>query len=301
MAFDKEIPINGALGNADPIRGNFNSLAIHHRGATAPTSPDVGWIWWDSSDSNNEKLKSYYGGAWAVLFNHMESTPVPASSSGGGLEGRLALIDVGSDDGLAQQVTIAQDACRMFLRVFMWYEPYAGGLFGANWGSGPSMRIYPTVDYEDAVVGYNTFLVSTFGPYAGGKGSMRLTQPAALGDTTLYTATLASYFTPITKGYNLITDGVNPVEQIQVTNAAYTDAGATGVLTLAAPGIQKVGGYAVADEIRGVYYSTSVTMLPWADFADDDSFFVDFSNPGSIIPVWGTPWRVKGHIQYYGV
>jgi len=84
--FDPTIPVNGTTADADPIRANFVALAIHHKGPTAPSSPELGYIWWDDADSGNEKLKCYGGdpAAWRDLFDHMESTPVPSSGGGGG-------------------------------------------------------------------------------------------------------------------------------------------------------------------------------------------------------------------------
>lgn len=81
MAFDKSKPVNGELADADLVRNNFNSLAVHHRGSTAPANPDVGYIWLDDSNSNNNQLKLYAaasGGSprWVPLMSHLETDPV---------------------------------------------------------------------------------------------------------------------------------------------------------------------------------------------------------------------------------
>jgi len=81
MAFDGYAPTAGDALDAEPIRNNFQALAAHHRAAVAPTAPLNGYIWWDSSDSTNEKLRGYFGSSWVTLFTHMESTPVPANGA----------------------------------------------------------------------------------------------------------------------------------------------------------------------------------------------------------------------------
>lgn len=80
-AFNPNIPVNGQDLDADPIRANFLQISTHHKGAGAPTSPVLGYIWHDDSDSANEKLKIYSKdgadpASWKVLFEHCESSPV---------------------------------------------------------------------------------------------------------------------------------------------------------------------------------------------------------------------------------
>jgi len=82
MAFNKEKPAYNTPPYSAEMRSNFLALADHHRGPTAPNDPDPGWIWWDSSNENNEILKSYNGTDWLALFEHMESEPVPATGAG---------------------------------------------------------------------------------------------------------------------------------------------------------------------------------------------------------------------------
>jgi hypothetical protein len=66
------------------VRNNLNALARHHRSISAPAGATGGYIWWDASDAQNEKLKGYAGGTWHTMLEHMESSPVPA---GGGVAG----------------------------------------------------------------------------------------------------------------------------------------------------------------------------------------------------------------------
>lgn len=83
MPFDRDQPASGSNLNSAPVRSNFQALAEHHRAATPPGGPQDGYIWWDSSDAQNEKLKTYGGGAWQVMFEHMESSPTPVRSPTG--------------------------------------------------------------------------------------------------------------------------------------------------------------------------------------------------------------------------
>ena len=80
MAFDATKPAHGTLAKSVEMRSNFLALVIHHRATTAPTGAEEGWIWWDASDPSNERLRAYYDGEWKILFNHMESNPVPETS-----------------------------------------------------------------------------------------------------------------------------------------------------------------------------------------------------------------------------
>jgi len=80
MAFNGDKPAYGTKAQSAEVRSNFQALVKHHRATTAPTGPENGWIWWDASDPSNERLRSYYEGDWKILFNHMESNPVPETS-----------------------------------------------------------------------------------------------------------------------------------------------------------------------------------------------------------------------------
>ena len=83
--FDPTIPVSGTEAEAAPIRSNFFQLAIHHAGATAPSTVFQGYIWLDTADAGNHKLKIYDNSAWRTLFEHCESTPVPAAGGGSGI------------------------------------------------------------------------------------------------------------------------------------------------------------------------------------------------------------------------
>ena len=83
MSFTWDIPQPGKATSA-AVRENFEQLAVHHRGSTAPPDPYLGFIWLDSSDPNNWKLKAYTQLAtslptWVVLAKHLESVPLPGT------------------------------------------------------------------------------------------------------------------------------------------------------------------------------------------------------------------------------
>lgn len=86
MAFDKSKPSAGSGVVSAEMRDNFNALAAHHYGTTAPSSPELGWVWIDNADAANVKLKVYSQNgvnpaAWVIYVEHLESTPTPANLS----------------------------------------------------------------------------------------------------------------------------------------------------------------------------------------------------------------------------
>ena len=56
---------------SQPIRDNFNSLATCNQGATAPANPDSGWLWLDTSNPLNYRLRMYLFGAWVTILNNL--------------------------------------------------------------------------------------------------------------------------------------------------------------------------------------------------------------------------------------
>lgn len=86
MAFNPDWPEYRGNPTSLGFRDNFNALAQHHRGATAPGagSPGLGWVWVDTSDDDNWVLKVYsrHGAgapSWKTLFEHVEQTPFSGS------------------------------------------------------------------------------------------------------------------------------------------------------------------------------------------------------------------------------
>jgi hypothetical protein len=309
MAFDKTIPINATDGDADPIRDNFNALATRHIGSSAPTSPDLGWTWLDTTDPTNWKLKEYTqdgasAPAWVISFEHMESAPTPVNGGGGGgLTAYTAPFDMASSDGLSIQVEIPQTGCRILITGgYIWLEPYGGGLFGAEFAGQLDIRLYPDNTFTTPARQYNTLYFPDINPLlSGATPSLRLKEAAAFGATTLRTEVISTWNMGnwSTDQQLWITDGVAAPELAVLDSQNWEDDGNTGVLFLKAPGVTKVGGYQIGDEVRGIK-ATGGNLSYWQDFAGDDKFFIeitDSTNPGS---VYGTPWRLKGNLQYLG-
>jgi hypothetical protein len=113
MAFDPNIPVAGTVADANPVRENFNELAKHHIGDSAPPSPQPGYIWLDTTVVNNWRVKLYSQNganppAWVTLFENAQADPsaitafikltdVPSSYSGQG--GKVVAVK-SAEDGL---------------------------------------------------------------------------------------------------------------------------------------------------------------------------------------------------------
>lgn len=82
MVFDPTKPEAGTDGVSEELRDNFNALAAHHVGASAPPAAALGFIWIDTATVSNVKLKAHNGTGWVVIAEHLESTPVPATVAG---------------------------------------------------------------------------------------------------------------------------------------------------------------------------------------------------------------------------
>lgn len=64
QGYDKTEPVHGGELDSDPIRENFNALATHHSGPTAPASPDPGYTWLDTT---TREIKVFVEGiGWSV-------------------------------------------------------------------------------------------------------------------------------------------------------------------------------------------------------------------------------------------
>lgn len=71
QGYDANKPAYLAPVISAPIRANFNAVATCHQGATAPANPDTGWLWLDTSDPLNYKLRMYLVGSWTVILNNL--------------------------------------------------------------------------------------------------------------------------------------------------------------------------------------------------------------------------------------
>ena len=195
--FDPTIPVNGTEADADEIRSNFNQLAIHHTGSTAPTAPAQGYIWLDTSNAANHILKVYDEDAWRDLFDNCESTPVP--SSGGGGSGDVSFssgyteLEMGSPGPVPSPPDPAsQWAATGFKVVFahdgLVLESLPTGYTGANtsnWrvpASSISAEVGPTVTSDPSGI------ISSAELYTDGDGYRQLRTTASGNSGTAYVA-----------------------------------------------------------------------------------------------------------------
>ena len=56
---------------SQPIRDNFNAVASCNMGATSPSNPDTGWLWLDTSNPANYRLRMYLLGTWIIILNNL--------------------------------------------------------------------------------------------------------------------------------------------------------------------------------------------------------------------------------------
>lgn len=56
---------------SEPVRTNFQVLARHHAGPTAPPNPEVGWTWLDTSNPVNLRFRMFLSGTWVVILNNL--------------------------------------------------------------------------------------------------------------------------------------------------------------------------------------------------------------------------------------
>lgn len=60
---------------SDPVRADLNALASHHSGTQAPGAPREGWIWFDTSDPLNLKLKIFLLGSFVTILENLAAGP----------------------------------------------------------------------------------------------------------------------------------------------------------------------------------------------------------------------------------
>lgn len=56
---------------SEPVRTNFQALASNHAGATSPSNPETGWMWLDTSNAANYRLRMYLFGTWVTILNNL--------------------------------------------------------------------------------------------------------------------------------------------------------------------------------------------------------------------------------------
>lgn len=71
QGFDQNKPATNDPVRSEPVRTNFQAIASCHAGANPPSSPQTGWLWLDTSDPTNYRLRQYVSGAWLVILNNL--------------------------------------------------------------------------------------------------------------------------------------------------------------------------------------------------------------------------------------
>ena len=65
---------------SSPMRINLVALATHHAGPQAPANPTEGYIWMDTNDPTNIKIKAFVGSSFIVILNNIQAG-APTQSS----------------------------------------------------------------------------------------------------------------------------------------------------------------------------------------------------------------------------
>lgn len=71
QGFDSNKPAYQDPLLSEPMRTNLNALASCHSGTQAPVDPETGWLWLDTSDPTNYRLRMYIGGSWLIILNNL--------------------------------------------------------------------------------------------------------------------------------------------------------------------------------------------------------------------------------------
>lgn len=56
---------------SESVRTNFKALGTNHEGPTAPSDPELGMTWLDTSDPANVRLRMYVNGVFIVILNNL--------------------------------------------------------------------------------------------------------------------------------------------------------------------------------------------------------------------------------------
>jgi hypothetical protein len=80
--YEKTKPVQYSGVLSPEIRANFEALVTHHVGPIAPTEPEDGWIWLDTSTAPIYNLSIYITGGWHwLLYNILSGYPVPGGTA----------------------------------------------------------------------------------------------------------------------------------------------------------------------------------------------------------------------------
>lgn len=85
VGFDRTKPASGTAASSAEMRTNFEGIASHHAGPTAPADPIEGMTWLDTSSASNHILKIYTDRsgdlAWETLITGVNTaTPSVAAA-----------------------------------------------------------------------------------------------------------------------------------------------------------------------------------------------------------------------------
>jgi hypothetical protein len=58
---------------SEPMRVNMTALATNHAGPQAPANPQDGWLWMDTADPLNIKIKAFINSAWLTILNNIQA------------------------------------------------------------------------------------------------------------------------------------------------------------------------------------------------------------------------------------
>ncbi len=78
--FDAQKPALNDPLTSEPMRVNFQAVISLNSGPTAPSDPQEGWPWFDTSDPTNIKLKFFIGGTWVTGLANVQAGP-PSQSN----------------------------------------------------------------------------------------------------------------------------------------------------------------------------------------------------------------------------
>jgi hypothetical protein len=81
QGFDKEKPEFQDDLLSGPVRTNFNAVATDHAGPSAPSNPEEGWTWFDTSIPTNLKVKKFFSNSWHTILENVQAGPAAQSAA----------------------------------------------------------------------------------------------------------------------------------------------------------------------------------------------------------------------------
>lgn len=110
QTFDKTKPVTGTTVFGSlyaALRDNQNGIATHHSGTAAPSNPDTGWTWYDTTSG---RKKTYNGTSWVEEGTLIADVPevVAARGSKTSLDGRLD-VSMNEDGTMKSSITAGNE------------------------------------------------------------------------------------------------------------------------------------------------------------------------------------------------